>query len=124
METTDLDKVIEFVALSIEVIAVIVIAGAILFNIFKVITNYNSKTPGFFKAYKDRIGKALQAGLEFLVAADIIRTVIIEPTVESVIILGILVLIRTFLSWSIIVESEERLPWKPKNNEQVTIINN
>lgn len=120
MESTELDKIIEFVALSIEVIAVAVIAGAILFNIFKVITNYNSKTKGFFKVYKDNIGKALQAGLEFLVAADIIRTVIIEPTIESVIILGVLVLIRTFLSWSIIVESEERVPWKPKavNNEQ------
>lgn len=125
MESTELDKVIEFVALSIEVIAVAVIAGAILFNIFKVITNYNSKTKGFFKVYKDNIGKALQAGLEFLVAADIIRTVIIEPTIESVIILGVLVLIRTFLSWSIIVESEERVPWKPKavNNEQLTISN-
>ncbi|MEZ4691051.1 MAG: DUF1622 domain-containing protein [Ignavibacteria bacterium] len=50
-------------------------------------------------------------GLEFLVAVDIIRTVI-EPTIESVIILDFLFLIRTFLSWSIIVESEERVPWK------------
>jgi uncharacterized membrane protein len=115
MEAFDLDNIIEFVAKSIEVIAVIVIAGAILFNLYKALTNFNSKEPGFFKAYKDRIGKALQAGLEFLVAADIIRTVIIEPTVSSVIILGVLVLIRTFLSWSIIVESEERVPWKPAN---------
>jgi uncharacterized membrane protein len=121
MESFDLDNIIEFVAKSIEVIAVIVIAGAILLNFFKALKNLNSKEPEFFKVYKDRIGKALQAGLEFLVAADIIRTVIIEPTVESVIILGVLVLIRTFLSWSIIVESEERLPWKrakTMNNEQ------
>ena len=116
---SDLDKVIEFVASAIEVIAVIVIAGSILFSIFNIVKNYTSRKPGFFKTYKDRIGKALQAGLEFLVAADIIRTVIIEPTIESVIILGLLVLIRTFLSWSIIVESEERVPWKPGKKEVV-----
>lgn len=115
----DLDKVIEFVASAIEVIAVIVIAGSILFNVYRIIRNSNKKGPGFFKDYKDRIGKALQAGLEFLVAADIIRTVIIEPTIESVTILGLLVLIRTFLSWSIIVESEERVPWKPGKKEVV-----
>jgi len=68
LETPGLDKAIEIVALAIEVIAVIVIAGAILVNIFKLIFNYNSKTPGFFKGYNDMIGKALQAGLEFLVA--------------------------------------------------------
>ena len=116
---SDLDMIIEFVATAIEVIAVIVIAGSILLSIFKIITNYGSRGPGFFKGYKDRIGKALQAGLEFLVAADIIRTVIIEPTIESVIILGLLVLIRTFLSWSIIVESEERVPWKKAATETI-----
>lgn len=116
---SDLDKIIEFVASAIEVIAVIVIAGSILVSIFKIITNYSTRGPGFFKGYKDRIGKALQAGLEFLVAADIIRTVIIEPTIESVIILGLLVVIRTFLSWSIIVESEERVPWKKAAPETI-----
>ncbi len=117
---SNLDKFIEFIATAIEVIAVIVIAGSIILSIFRIIINFSSRGPGFFKGYKDRIGKALQAGLEFLVAADIIRTVIIEPTIESVIILGLLVLIRTFLSWSIIVESEERVPWKKATTETIT----
>lgn len=111
---TELDKIIEIAAMVIEVLAVVVIAGAIFYNVIKASVNISRKRQGFFKSYKENIGKALQAGLEFLVAADIIRTVIIEPTMESVIILGTLVLIRTFLSWSIIIESESRLPWKVK----------
>lgn len=117
METNIIHDVIEYTAESIEIIAVIVIAGSILVNMFKALLKLNSKDPEFFKVYKVRIGKALQAGLEFLVAADIIRTVTIEPTMQGVIILGLLVLIRTFLSWSLIVEAEERWPWQSVKNE-------
>ena len=114
MDISGIHKIIEIVALFIEILAVIVIAGAIFYNVIKLALNINKRSPKFFKAYKDNIGKSLQTGLEFLVAADIIRTVIIDPTMDSVIILGGLVLIRTFLSWSIIIESENRLPWKSK----------
>jgi len=51
--------------------------------------------------------------LEILVAADIIRTVVLQPTASNVIVLGLLVLIRTFLSWSLVLEIEERWPWQP-----------
>ncbi len=112
--------IIEVIASAIEIIAVIVIAGSILVNLTKALFKLNSKDPEFFKEYKNKIGKALQAGLEFLVAADIIRTVTIEPTLQGVLILGLLVLIRTFLSWSLIVEAEERWPWQSEKNENVT----
>ena len=56
--------------------------------------------------------RALLLGLEILVAADVIRTVALEPTLNNVVILGILVLIRTFLGWSLVVEIEERWPWQ------------
>jgi uncharacterized membrane protein len=49
--------------------------------------------------------------LELLVAADIIRTVALEPTMTNVLMLGILVIIRTFLSWSLVLEIEGRWPW-------------
>jgi len=58
------------------------------------------------------VGKALLLGLEILVAADIIRTVALEATLNSVIVLGLLVLIRTFLSWALVVEIEGRWPWQ------------
>jgi uncharacterized membrane protein len=58
------------------------------------------------------IGKGLQLRLEFLVAADIISTVTVEPTREQIISLGLLIVIRTFLSWSITVEIEGCWPWQ------------
>ena len=51
-------------------------------------------------------------GLEVLIAADTVRTVALEATLESVVILGLLVLIRIFLSWALLVEREGRWPWK------------
>ena len=59
-----------------------------------------------------RLGRALLLGLELLVAADIIRTVALEPTLPNVMILAVLVVVRTFLSWSLIVEMEGHWPWK------------
>jgi uncharacterized membrane protein len=54
----------------------------------------------------------LQLGLEFLVAADIISTVTVEPTREKIVSLGLLVVVRTLLSWSIAVEIEGCWPWQ------------
>jgi uncharacterized membrane protein len=67
----------------------------------------------YYGDLKVRLGKALLLGLEILVAADIVRTVALEATLESVAILGLLVLIRTFLSWALVVEIEGRWPWQP-----------
>ncbi|MCB0165772.1 MAG: DUF1622 domain-containing protein, partial [Anaerolineae bacterium] len=60
---------------------------------------------------------ALLLGLEILVAADVIRTVALEATLNSVMVLGILVLIRTFLSWALVVEMEGRWPWQSPRPE-------
>ena len=70
-----------------------------------------------YEQFKARLGKALLLGLEFLVAADIIRTVALEPTLQNVMILGLLVIIRTFLSWSLVVEIEGRWPWRGAEGE-------
>lgn len=67
------------------------------------------------KAYtvlRRTLGGAILAGLEVLVAGDLIRTVAVDPTLDNVVILGIIVLIRTFLSFSLEIEIEGTLPWK------------
>lgn len=64
--------------------------------------------------FRRTLGRSILTGLELLVAADIIRTVAIEPTLDNVIVLGLIVLIRTFLSWSLEVEIEGRWPWQGK----------
>jgi uncharacterized membrane protein len=63
------------------------------------------------------LGRSLLLGLEFLVAGDIIKTVAIEPTFDSVIVLAIIVLVRTVLSLSIDVEIDGRWPWQAANAE-------
>lgn len=65
-----------------------------------------------FRAYREGIGRAILLGLEFLVAADIIRTVAVEPTFENAGILAIIVLIRTFLSFTLELELSGRWPWQ------------
>lgn len=63
------------------------------------------------------LGRAILLGLEFLVAADIIGTVAIEPTFRSLGVLGIIVAIRTFLSFSLEVEISGRWPWQRGDSE-------
>ena len=65
-----------------------------------------------YRQLRQDIGRAVLLGLEILVAADIIRTVAVTPTLDSVAILGIIVAIRTFLSISMQVEIEGRFPWQ------------
>ena len=62
--------------------------------------------------FRKSLGRSILIGLELLVAADIIRTVAVRPTVESVLVLGGIVLIRTFLSMSLEVEIEGKWPWR------------
>lgn len=71
-----------------------------------------------YRGYRRGLGRALLLGLELLVAADIIRTVAVEPTLENVAALGLVVIIRTFLSWSLEVEVNGRFPWQ-KEEEKV-----
>lgn len=63
---------------------------------------------------RQHIGRAILLGLEFLVAADIIRTISVEPNLENVSVLAIVVLIRTFLSVALEVELTGRWPWERK----------
>jgi uncharacterized membrane protein len=64
-----------------------------------------------YNHFRQNIGRSILLGLEFLVAGDIIRTVVVAPTLDNVIILGAIVLIRTFLSTAIQLELEGKWPW-------------
>jgi uncharacterized membrane protein len=65
-----------------------------------------------FRRYRQGIGRAILLGLEFLVAADIIRTVAVEPTFENAGVLAVIVIIRTFLSFTLELELSGRWPWQ------------
>lgn len=65
-----------------------------------------------YPGYRRQLGRGILLGLEFLVAADIINTVAIEPTFRTVGVLTVIVLIRTFLSFTLDVEMTGRWPWQ------------
>lgn len=71
-----------------------------------------------FTRFRSNFGRAILLGLEFLVAADIVGTVAIGPTLQDLSVLGLLVLIRTFLSFALEVEITGRWPWRAGEPEQ------
>jgi uncharacterized membrane protein len=68
-----------------------------------------------YELYKIRIGQSLLLGLELLVAADIVKTIAVEPSFKSLGVLAGLVLVRTFLGWTIALEVEGRWPWQERS---------
>ncbi len=105
-------RVIEASALGIEALAVAVILIAVVYGTTRFLLHLNSRHADAYQSYKQHLAKALMLGLEFLVAADIVRTVLLESTLTNVAVLGALVVVRTFLSWSLVVEAEGRWPWQ------------
>jgi uncharacterized membrane protein len=114
-------SIIEWAALVIEILgATVIIAGVLKVVITRGTVRYLMQLgkPGAYESYKHQLGKTLLLGLEFLVAGDVVRTVALEPTLTNVGVLGLLVLIRTFLSWSLTVEIEGRWPWQGRPVEE------
>ncbi len=100
----------------IEILAVIVIGVAVVASMLSgLIVRFRSDGAAAFKTFKRYIARGLLIGLDLLIAADIIKTVTLEATLENVVILGLLVLIRTFLSWSLELEIDGRWPWQPRS---------
>ena len=65
-----------------------------------------------YKVLRQAFGGTILLALEILVAADLIRTVAVSPTLDNVLVLGLIVLIRTFLSFSLEIEIEGVVPWR------------
>ena len=95
----------------IEILAVMVIGVAVVASMLSgLIVRFRSDGAAAFKTFKRYIARGLLIGLDLLIAADIIKTVTLDATLENVVILGLLVLIRTFLSWSLELEIDGRWP--------------
>ena len=112
-------EVIEYFAVAFEVFAVIVITLSIAAATYEYLSlrRREVKAGMAYRAFRGRLGSGLLLGLEILVAADVVRTVALEPTLESAGVLGLLVVIRIALSWSLVVEIEHRWPWQSERAE-------
>ncbi|MBZ4039120.1 DUF1622 domain-containing protein [Novilysobacter selenitireducens] len=108
-------RLVEWSALSIELLAIaliaVTIAVATTTYVASILMQRGDRAESY-ERFRRRLGRALLIGLEILVAADIIRTVALESTLQAIASLGLLVLIRTFLSWSVVLEIEGRWPWQ------------
>lgn len=93
-------------------IAVIVV-GALVATVAFVVSLRPIGFSDAYRSYRQALGRAILLGLEFLVGADIIRTVAVDPTFRSVGVLAIIVAVRTFLSMTIELEISGRWPWQP-----------
>ena len=96
----------------IDVIGVIAIVVGVLYAIVDAAIRGLGRVGPVYTRFRRVLGRAILLGLELLVAADIIKTVAVTPTLDSVAVLGVIVLIRTFLSWSLELEISGRWPWQ------------
>ncbi len=113
-------EIVEIAVLILELLAVAIVVSAVLLGMVRYLRHVvaaRALEKERFDAYRTTLARALLLGLEILVAADVVRTVVLEPTVQSVAALGLLVLIRIILGWSLIVEMEGRWPWQGKDEE-------
>ncbi len=105
---------IDYVAKLMEAIGVLTIFVGSIISIAKYILAIKNKKIGAYLELRQSVGKSILLGLEILIGADIMATVVTDPTLKSVAILGVIVVIRTFLSLSLQVELEGRFPWQSK----------
>jgi uncharacterized membrane protein len=115
---TFFSPVAHVVAKGIEIVGIsVIVLGALLASV--VFLREWIRDHAFLEAYRryrERLGQAILLGLEFLVAADIIGTVAVDPTFRNVGILAAIVAIRTFLSFALEIEIQGRWPWQLKDD--------
>jgi uncharacterized membrane protein len=109
---------VEVVGRGVDAVGVAVIVLGIAFVLGYAALRLTRHEDGVYTRFRQQLGRAILLGLELLVAADIIRTVAVTPTLESVAVLGVIVLVRTFLSFSLEVELTGRWPWQAKGLRQ------
>jgi uncharacterized membrane protein len=104
------DHAVQIVGSGIEIFGVLIIVTGIAWSTYRQLRQRISEQES--EIYKIRIGRSLLLGLEVLVAADIVKTIAHELTSMSLILLAGLVLVRTFLSWTLVLEIDGRWPWQ------------
>ncbi len=106
-------ELMDGVARGFEVAGVFVLVGGFVWALLRAIPGRAGESgTDRFTALRRMFERSILLGLEILVAADLIRTVAVQPTLENVLVLGLIILIRTFLSFSLEIEIEGAAPWR------------
>lgn len=109
-------SIVEVVVYLFEGLGVSVIVGGFVLALWISYKRRRTSPESVYEVMRASFGRAVLLGLEILVAADIIRTVTVSLTLQSLGVLGALVAIRTFLSWSLEVEIDGRWPWQQRRD--------
>ena len=115
----EFEEIISVAGYGIESIGVLVIITGSTVCSYRFLSHFNKEPEGFaYSIYRRQLGRSIILGLEFLIAGDIIRTVVVADTLTNVTILGLIILIRTFLSFTLYLEVEGRWPWKQVKEDE------
>jgi len=114
------------VAQAFEIAAALILVFGLLFAFFLAARVYTRTHDGkaTYRTLRQSFGGVILLGLEVLVAGDLIRTVAVTPTLTNVVVLGLIVLIRTFLSFSLEIEIEGVPPWRRGLVSGATVVRN
>ncbi|PYJ71480.1 MAG: hypothetical protein DME76_01870 [Verrucomicrobia bacterium] len=105
-------RIMDIVGTSVDGVGVLIVVGGALLATLRLAFRRIQNAGSYYLTYRQDVGRAILLGLEFLIAGDLIRTVVVAPTLQNVVVLGLIVLIRTFLSLSLQLEIEGKLPWR------------
>ena len=124
VDYSTVEDLIELVGVGFEIFGVLVILIGVGWATYRfVLGEYHKSSERPYFRYKIDMGLALLLGLEILVAADIILSVAVDPSFESLGLLAILVTIRTLLGWVLHLETEGRWPWQRRSGADAEIEN-
>lgn len=102
---------------AIEALGVLVVVAGSCISSAAFVRTFRSLPEGAaYATFRRQLGRSIILGLEFLIAGDIIRTVVVAATLENVAVLGLIILIRTFLSVTLHLEVEGRWPWQAEKH--------
>jgi len=111
-------EIISIAGYAIEAVGVLVIVAGSCISSVAFIRAFRNLPEGLaYRTYRRQLGRSIILGLEFLIAGDIVRTVVVADTLENVAILGLIILIRSFLSATLHLEVEGRWPWQAERQD-------
>lgn len=108
-------QTMELIGMAVDACGVAVIVVGILWAAGRAVLSAPPAGLDRYTALRQNLGRAILLGLELLVAGDIIKTVAVAPTLQNMAVLGAIVIIRTFLSFSLELEINGRWPWQQKS---------
>lgn len=111
----DFEEWMEYAVQAFEIVGVAILAiGSIVALVGAARTFVGGEPAAAYEQARHGVGRSILLGLEILIIADIVQTITVDPTLESAATLGVIVLVRTFLSFSLEIELDGVVPWRNK----------